>query len=122
MIKFAEGYSKEMLNNFEFIVMFYDKTVLFEDFIKLPGDEETNKKPESLKKIMIKKQSGKLIDTTSERSIQKSWPGVDLNKFTVKDKKINYNVSQQEESQAGAKKDAKKDAKKEKNVAAENVQ
>lgn len=55
MIKFGDDYSKEMLNNFEFIMMFYDRLILSEDFIKLPGDEEINKKPENLKKIMVKK-------------------------------------------------------------------
>jgi hypothetical protein len=44
-----------LLNNFEFLLIFYDGIILYEDFNKLPGDEENNKKPENLKKIMIKK-------------------------------------------------------------------
>jgi len=38
-LEFEESnkFFKSLLNNFEFLIIFYDSEILFEDFIKLPG-------------------------------------------------------------------------------------
>ena len=40
----SNDFFKGLLNHFEFLVMYYDAEVLFEDFVKLPGDEIIEKK------------------------------------------------------------------------------
>lgn len=55
-----------MLNNFEFLMVYYDNLVLFEDFAKLPGgyffniilfllDEEIVKKHDNLRTLLKRK-------------------------------------------------------------------
>lgn len=59
---------------------------------------------------MIKKQHGKLIDTTSERSLTKFWTGVDFQVFNTQDIQIQYNLSQPVQEDVKGK-DKKKDPK-----------
>ncbi len=86
----AQDFFKSSVNNFEFLLLFFDNMLLFEDFIRLPGDEEIVKKHESLKTLLKRKQKGTLIDTSSERSIVKIWPGIMINSFQIGEKKIDY--------------------------------
>ena len=62
------------------------------------------------------KQKGSVIDTSSERSISKTWDGLPLLSFCFDDKKIEYKltqaISEDDKAGKGGKKDAKKDAKK----------
>lgn len=63
------------------------------------------------------KQKGTVIDTSSERSISKTWEGLPLLSFCFDDKKIEYTLTTPVEDDKaaggkGAKKDTKKDAKK----------
>lgn len=41
-IQFARsnGFFKSLLNHFEFLLTYYDSMILFEDFKKLPGDDD----------------------------------------------------------------------------------
>lgn len=64
-----------LINNLNFLMLFYDKWILNEDYIKLPGDENVEKRHMNLRKLMIKKEKGDLVDTSSERSIKKAWKG-----------------------------------------------
>ena len=63
----AQDFFKALVNNYEFLLEFFDNVLLFEDFIRLPGDEEIVKKHDSLKTLLKRKQKGTLIDTSSER-------------------------------------------------------
>ena len=40
----SNDFFKGLLNHFEFLIMYYDSELLFEDFVKLPGDEIIEKK------------------------------------------------------------------------------
>lgn len=84
---------KTLTNNFEFLLLFFDNLLLFEDFVRMPGDEEIIKKHDSLKTLLKRKQKGTLIDTSSERSISKVWPGLLVNSFNIGSKKLEYAVS-----------------------------
>ena len=49
------------------------------------------------------KQSGKVVDTNSERSISKTWAGLPIDSFAVGERKIQYSVQPAEpEKQAKA--------------------
>jgi hypothetical protein len=80
------------------LLTFYDACILYEDFITLPGgnknklitDDAVIKKHENLKNIMRRKQEGILVDTSSERSITKSWPGLLIHSFKVDSREITY--------------------------------
>ena len=61
---------------------------LFEDFVKLPGDEDIVKKHDNLKTLLKRKQKGALIDTSSERSIIKTWPGFLIDSFRIDERKV----------------------------------
>ncbi|CAD8079072.1 unnamed protein product [Paramecium primaurelia] len=87
----GDKYLKAANQNFEFLLLFYDSLLLFEDFIKLPGDEQIQKKHQNLKVSLRQKQSGQIIDTNSERSLSKTWEGVQLEMFTIGDRIIQYN-------------------------------
>ncbi|CAD8079070.1 unnamed protein product [Paramecium primaurelia] len=87
----GDKYLKAANQNFEFLLLFYDSLLLFEDFIKLPGDEQIQKKHQNLKVSLRQKQSGQIIDTNSERSLSKTWEGVQLDMFTIGDRIIQYN-------------------------------
>lgn len=89
----ASDFFKAVINNFEFLLVYFDNFLLFEDFIKLPGDEEIIKKHDSLKTLLKRKQKGTLIDTSSERSISKIWPGILVNSFNIENKKVEYAVA-----------------------------
>ena len=86
----AQDFFKSSVNNYEFLLLFFDNMLLFEDFIRLPGDEEIVKKHDSLRILLKRKQKGTLIDTSSERSIVKIWPGIMINSFQIGEKKIDY--------------------------------
>jgi hypothetical protein len=49
--QFGEGqeFFKAVMQNFEFCLLYFDCCVLFEDFVKLPGDEQILKKHQNLK-------------------------------------------------------------------------
>ncbi|CAK83011.1 unnamed protein product (macronuclear) [Paramecium tetraurelia] len=87
----GDKYLKAASQNFEFLLLFYDSLLLFEDFIKLPGDEQIQKKHQNLKVSLRQKQSGQIIDTNSERSLSKTWEGVQLELFTIGDRIVQYN-------------------------------
>ena len=55
--EFEQGnnFFKMMLNNFEFLMVYYDNLILFEDFEKLPGDEEIVKKHDNLRTLLKRK-------------------------------------------------------------------
>ena len=59
-----------------------------------------------------------MVDTNSERSLEKTWEGVLVDMFKVGDKKIEYEATPEQEEdpkkggKKGGKKDSKKDAKK----------
>lgn len=61
---------------------------LFEDFVKLPGDEDIVKKHDNLKTLLKRKQKGALIDTSSERSLTKIWPGFLIDSFRIDERKV----------------------------------
>jgi len=107
----AQDFFKALVNNYEFLLLFFDNVLLFEDFIRLPGDEEIVKKHDSLKTLLKRKQKGTLIDTSSERSITKVWPGLLVNSFQLGDKKIEYMAPfvQDQKNEKNPKKDPKKD-------------
>ena len=110
----AHDFFKALVNNYEFLLVFFDNMLLFEDFIRLPGDEEIIKKHDSLRTLLKRKQKGTLIDTSSERSIVKIWPGLLLNFFQIGDRKIEYiaNLLQpttEQKTEKGAKNPAKKE-------------
>jgi len=75
-----------LMNNLNFMMTFYDKWILYEDFVKLPGDENVEKKHLNLKKLMIKKEKGHLVDTSSERSLKKTWKAFNIMSFAYKDR------------------------------------
>ena len=65
--EYSNEFFKQLLNNFEFLIVYFDNEVLFEDFNKLPGgntnlnlifviffliDQEVIKKHDNLKKLM----------------------------------------------------------------------
>jgi hypothetical protein len=79
-----------LMNNFNFLCLFYDNWLLNEDFIKLPGDETVEKPHLSLKQLLIMQKKGELKDTSSLRSIQKQWAGFDLDTFSHKDLKWEF--------------------------------
>lgn len=125
-LKSIETYSKEvkdlwfnqsnilfvsLLNNFEFLQKFFDCWILHEDYIKLPGDESLVKKHLSLRKLLIKKKKGELTDTSSLRSIKKSWKVYELNMFSIDEKVFEFKVSGELEDPVEGK-DKKKDKKK----------
>lgn len=62
--------------------------LLFEDFVKLPGDEDIVKKHDNLKTLLKRKQKGALIDTSSERSLIKVWPGFLIDSFRIDERKV----------------------------------
>lgn len=107
----AQDFFKALVNNYEFLLVFFDNVLLFEDFIRLPGDEEIVKKHDSLKTLLKRKQKGTLIDTSSERSITKVWPGLLVNSFQIGDKKIEYvsPIIPDPKAEKNQKKDPKKD-------------
>lgn len=83
-------------------------------------DELIQKKHENVKVLLRLKQNGAVIDTNSERSIQKVWPGVSFEQFAIGDKKIVYELEvgsvdegADKGKKGGDKKGAKKEAKKE---------
>ena len=49
--EFQDGtdFFKCVNQNFEFTLLYYDCIVLFEDFVKLPGDEQIQKKHQNIK-------------------------------------------------------------------------
>ena len=75
-----------LLNNLNFMMSYYDKWILNEDYIILPGDENVEKKHLNLKKLIIKKEKGDLVDTASERSIKKVWRAFSQHSFAYQDK------------------------------------
>eukprot|EP00828_Plagiopyla_frontata_P008784 TRINITY_DN1444_c0_g1_i4.p1 TRINITY_DN1444_c0_g1~~TRINITY_DN1444_c0_g1_i4.p1 ORF type:complete len:1308 (+),score=255.89 TRINITY_DN1444_c0_g1_i4:1080-5003(+) len=96
--EFDEGnnFFKIMLNNFEFLMVYYDNLILFEDFEKLPGDEEIVKKHDNLRTLLKRKQKGFIIDTSSERALTKTWPGILVHIFQVEKRQIQYRAQPQE--------------------------
>jgi len=86
-------------------MLYYDKWILNEDYIKLPGDENVEKRHMNLRKLLIKKEKGDLTDTSTERSIKKSWQGFPLLSFSYKDKIFEIKFS--EETEDKGKKDKK---------------
>lgn len=111
----AQDFFKSLVNNYEFLLVFFDNVLLFEDFIRLPGDEEIIKKHDSLKTLLKRKQKGTLIDTSSERSIMKVWPGLLMSSFQIDDKKIEYSINLIQQNDPKGDKNAK-NAKKEKEL------
>ncbi|KAL4438837.1 hypothetical protein ABPG74_016557 [Tetrahymena malaccensis] len=112
-LRFIESneFFKSLLNHFEFLLTYYDSEVLFEDFKKLPGDDDIQKKHENIKVLLRMKQKGTVIDTSSERSLSKTWDGILLTTFCFDDRKIEYKlttVQEDDKGKGGAKKDAKK--------------
>lgn len=57
--------------------------------VKLIDDEE-NKPKLNIKKLMIMKQKGVAIDSSSERNLSKKWKGVDFTVINFDDKKFVY--------------------------------
>jgi len=83
-------YFQKTLNSFYFLLMLFDNSVMSEDFIKLPGDEEVEKPHLSLKKLMIMQQKGELKDTSSLRSIVKKWSTYPLEMFALAGKTFDF--------------------------------
>ena len=83
-------YLQKTLNSFYFLCLFYDSSILYEDFIKLPGDDEVIKEHLSLKKLMIMQQKGELKDTSSLRSITKRWNTFAVDMFAVDGKVFEF--------------------------------
>lgn len=120
--KFQEEYSQlyfeesnkyfvRVLNNISFLLTYYDNFILHEDYIELPGDENTVKKHLNLKKLMIMQQKGELTDTSSWRSLRKAWKTYDLNTFQYKELKFDFSHAEGESNEAStAKKGGKKKA------------
>ncbi|CAK85633.1 unnamed protein product (macronuclear) [Paramecium tetraurelia] len=76
----GDKYLKAASQNFEFLIL-----------LNYPGDEQIQKKHQNLKVSLRQKQSGQIIDTNSERSLSKTWEGVQLEMFTIGDRIIQYN-------------------------------
>jgi len=74
---------KSLVNNFEFLIMYYNRLYLFEDFNRLPGDEEIQKKRANLKELLKSKMTGVVIDRTTERCIEKKWAGFAMDSFMM---------------------------------------
>ena len=74
-----------IFNNFAFLLKFYDNWILHEDYVLLPGDENSQRRHLNLKKLMIKDKRGELTDTTSMRSIKKKWKMYKLDIFSYED-------------------------------------
>jgi hypothetical protein len=110
----ANKYFVRALNNATFLLTFYDHWILHEDYITLPGDENTVKKHLNLKKLMIMQQRGELTDTSSWRSLRKAWKTYELTMFSYKELKFNFAHAEgeSEEGATGGKKATKKKAKK----------
>lgn len=84
--KECNAFFVSLINNLNFVMLYYDKWVLNEDYIKLPGDENVERRHMNLRKLMIKKEKGDLADTNSERSIKKAWKGFPILSFSYGDK------------------------------------
>ena len=121
---FANGqqFMNCLINNYEFLLQYCDSLFLFEDFIKVTGgiicvnvDDDEDKKKLNIKKLMIMKQKGINIDSSSERNLTKKWAGVNFTiinfdnlKFTIK--KVEVEDVASKDPKKAAKKDAKKPA------------
>lgn len=100
-----------MLNNISFLLTFYDNWILFQDYIKLPGDENETKKHLNLKKLMQMQSKGELTDTKNWRSIRKIWKTFDLNWFRYKKLAFDFARAEGElQEEKGGKPGAKKKA------------
>ena len=104
----ASGFLNSVLNNFEFLILYYDSLYLNEDFIQLPGDETNTKNHLNIKQLMLLKDKKTTLDTSSERNLSKKWEGLALDVFDTDKRKFTFNKSEVEEP-----KDVKKGAKKE---------
>jgi len=54
----CNNFFMNLINNLTFTMLYYDKWVLNEDYIKLPGDENVEKRHMNLRKLLIKKEKG----------------------------------------------------------------
>ncbi|KRX00539.1 hypothetical protein PPERSA_04560 [Pseudocohnilembus persalinus] len=48
----SNSFFKALMHHFEFLAVYYDSLILWEDFIKLPGDEDIQKKHQNLKVLL----------------------------------------------------------------------
>lgn len=84
------------------MIQYCDSLYLFEDFVKVAGgnfyfnvDDDEDKKKLSIKKLMVMKQKGLSIDSSSERNLKKKWAGVDFTVINFEDKKFTYKKMEQ---------------------------
>lgn len=84
------------------MIQYCDSLYLFEDFVKVAGgnfifnvDDDEDKKKLNIKKLMVMKQKGLNIDSSSERNLKKKWTGVDFTVVNFDDKKFTYKKMEQ---------------------------
>jgi len=79
----SNKFFKALINNFEFLILYYDRLYLFEDFNKVTGDEDIQKKRATLKTLLKTKLTGVIVDRTTERCIEKKWAGFPMDAFMI---------------------------------------
>ncbi|EGR27437.1 hypothetical protein IMG5_196200 [Ichthyophthirius multifiliis] len=105
--KVSSDFFRALLNNFEFLLVYFDNEILFEDFNKLPGDDEIQKQHENIKVLYRIKQKGINIDTSSERSLNKVWVGFPIDSFNIDERKVEYKQTVVQEDEKGKKENKK---------------
>ena len=78
----SELFKIKLLNNTEVFLYIFDNLFTYDTFIPLPGDEQLEIKRSNIKKLALRKKTGK-VEVVGVSIHKKNWPGLPLNSLKL---------------------------------------